>query len=510
LQASLTEQNLFRYLVTGVKDYAIFALNQSGHIASWNPGAERIKGYKAEEVIGKHFSIFYSEEAKSQGQPDFELAEALTKGSYEEEGWRLRKDGSQFRADVVISTLYDEEGTHIGFAQVTRDLSERVKAKAQTTDSAVALGASENAFNIMIAAVKDYAIFSLTPEGIIESWNVGAQRIKGYLAQEIIGKHFSIFYTQEAKERKHPEYELEQAIKNGSYEEEGWRVRKDGQQIWASVTITPVFRTNGALKGFVKVTRDLTERKRYESELERARDEAILANSLKSRFVANVTHEIRTPLSGIVGLSQLIAQDTNLDRQTCETSTQIFKASKQLLVILNDLLDFAKLEAGKVELEHIPYDVAKVVDEVVGLSKGQAENKSLSISVTIDPQVPNIFVGDPNKLRQVLNNLVHNAIKFTENGGIEVFVEKQVESLFFSVADTGIGIALETQEKLFKPFVQAHESTTRLFGGTGLGLSISQQLVELMGGTIGLVSQPGQGTTIWFILPIRSSVAEGL
>jgi PAS domain S-box-containing protein len=510
LQAPFSDEKLFRYLVKGVKDYAIFALSQSGHIASWNPGAERIKGYKAEEVIGKHFSIFYTEEVKRKGHPDFELAEALTKGSYEEEGWRLRKDGTLFRANVLISALYDEEGKHIGFAKVVRDLSEREKATANATDSAVARVTRESAFNLMIAAVKDYAIFSLTPEGIIDSWNAGAERIKGYTADEIIGKHFSIFYTQEAKDRKHPEFELEQAIKNGSYEEEGWRLCKDGHQIWASVTITRIIGSNGALKGFVKVTRDLTERKRYESELERARDEAILANALKSRFVANITHEIRTPLSGVVALSQLMAEDTSLDQQTSETGTRIFESSKQLLVILNDLLDFAKLEAGKVGVEHISYDLAKVVDDVVGLAKAQAENKNLSISVTIDPEVPKIFVGDPNKLRQVLNNLVHNAIKFTEIGGIEVFVEKRADSLFFSIADTGIGIAPETQEKLFRPFVQAHESTTRLFGGTGLGLSIAQQFVELMGGTIGLVSQPGQGTTIWFILPIRSSVAEGL
>jgi PAS domain S-box-containing protein len=510
LQTSLSDENLFRYLVKGVKDYAIFALDRSGYIVSWNPGAERIIGYKAEEVIGKHFSIFYTEEAKSKVHADFELAAALEKGSYEEEGWRVRKDGNLFRANVVISALYDEVGKHIGFAIVTRDLSEREKATADATDSAVALETSENAFNLMIAAVKDYAIFSLSPEGIILSWNVGAERIKGYKAKEAIGKHFSIFYTQEAKERTHPEYELEEAIKNGSYEEEGWRVRKDGQQIWASVTITPIISSRGTLEGFLKVTRDLTERKRYESELERARDEAILANALKSRFVANITHEIRTPLSGVVGLSQLIAEDKNLDPQTRETSHRIFEASKQLLVILNDLLDFAKLEAGKVDVEHIPYNIANVIDDVVGLSKAQAENKSLSISITIDPEVPHIFVGDPNKLRQVLNNLVHNAIKFTETGGIEVFVEKQPESLFFSVADTGIGIKAEIQEKLFRPFVQAHESTTRLFGGTGLGLSIAQQLIELMGGTIGLVSQPGEGTTIWFTLPITSSIAEGL
>jgi PAS domain S-box-containing protein len=501
LQDPLIRENLFRYLVTGVTDYAIFALDASGRIASWNPGAERIKGYKAEEAIGKHFSIFYTEEAKSSGHPDFELAEALAKGSYEEEGWRVRKDGTQFLANVTISALHDESGKHIGFAKVTRDLSERQKTTELAAQSVADLEASESVFNLMIAAVKDYAIFLLSPEGFIQSWNAGAERIKGYSADEVIGKHFSIFYTQEAKDRKHPEYELEQAIKNGSYEEEGWRVRKDGGQIWASVTITTVRRSNGTLKGFVKVTRDLTERKRYESELEQARDEAILANALKSKFIANITHEIRTPLSGVVGLSQLIAQDSNLDQQTKETGTRIFDASKQLLAILNDLLDFAKLEAGRVEVESITYEVAKVVDDVIGLSKAAAKEKRLSIAVIIDPLVPRTFVGDPNKVRQVLNNLVHNAIKFTEVGGIEVFVEKQDETLFFSVTDTGIGISAERQDKLFKPFVQAHESTTRLFGGTGLGLSIAQQLVELMGGTIGLVSEAGQGTTIWFTLP---------
>ena len=162
---------------------------------------------------------------------------------------------------------------------------------------------------------------------------------------------------------------------------------------------------------------------------EQARDEAVLANALKSKFVANVTHEIRSPLSGVVGLSQLIAQNTNLDQDTHETGVRIFEASKRLLAILNDLLDFAKLEAGKVTVEHIPYDVAQIIDSVVGLSKPQADEKNLSISVSIDATVPSSVVGDPNKVRQVLQNLVNNAIKFTEVGGIEVFVERQDESI---------------------------------------------------------------------------------
>ncbi len=507
-QSLETSENAFNLMIAAVKDYAIFSLSPEGIIQSWNAGAERIKGYTAEEAIGRHFSLFFTQEAKDRKHPEYELEQAIKNGSYEEEGWRLRKDGGQIWVSATITPVRNAEGKGTGFVKVTRDLSERRAAESAAVKSAEALEESESAFNLMTAAVKDYAIFLLSPEGIIQSWNAGAERIKGYKAKEAIGRHFSIFYTQEAKDRKHPEYELEQAIKNGSYEEEGWRVRKDGSQIWVSVTITPVIISGGVLKGFVKVTRDLTERKHYEKELEQARDDAVLANALKSKFVANVTHEIRTPLSGVVGLSQLIAQDTNLDQQNHESAIRIFEASKQLLVILNDLLDFAKLEAGKVEIENVPYDVSKVIDDVVGLAKPQAQDKKLSISVTIDSQVPNTVIGDPNKLRQVLNNLIHNAIKFTEIGGIDVFVEKQDESLFFSVTDTGIGIAPETQDKLFKPFVQAHESTTRLFGGTGLGLSIAQQLIELMGGTLGLVSEPGQGATIWFVLPLKSSLGE--
>ena len=200
----------------------------------------------------------------------------------------------------------------------------------------------------MVAAVKDYGIFAISPEGKILTWNEGAKGIKGYTAEEIIGKHFSIFYTEEAKKSNHPAFELEQALKNGSYAEEGWRVKKDGSRFWASVTITPVL---SGLGGFVKVTRDLTERRRIELELAEALDQAIIANRLKSQFVANVTHEIRTPLSGVLSLGEIIAADPKLSSDTHEAAVRVFEASKQLLGILNNLLNFAKLEAGRVEIE---------------------------------------------------------------------------------------------------------------------------------------------------------------
>ncbi len=362
----------------------------------------------------------------------------------------------------------------------------------------------EKLLKYLIKGVKDYAIFALDPNGIITTWNIGAQRAKGYTAEEIIGKHFSTFYTEEAKKIDHPAFELAEAIKNGSYEEEGWRVRKDGTLFWAHVTITALIDETGELIGFAKVTRDLTERKKYEEDLKAARDQAVLANQLKTRFVANITHEIRTPLSGIIGLSELIADNETLPKDTQDSGERIFDASKNLLILLNDLLDFAKLEAGKIELEDVPFTIEEVFDEVRGLSESNAKEKGLSVSFSFDKALGGQLHGDYRKLRQILLNLVNNSIKFTSSGGIEVSVEKQEDIMLFAVTDTGMGISKDIQESLFKPFAQGHNSDA--FGGTGLGLSICQQFVELLGGEIGMESKPMQGTTIWFTLPIKDGV----
>ena len=499
--------SLFKYLVQGVKDYAIFALDPAGTIVSWNPGAERAKGYKEAEIVGKHFSIFYLPESIASKHPQRELEAALRDGSYEEEGWRLRKNGQRFWANVTITALYDEHGTHIGFAKITRDLTERRAAEKLAEASVENLRQTEEVFNLLVSAVKDYAIFIMDPKGHIRTWNSGAQRIKGYLPKEIIGKHFSTFYTEEAIAIKHPDFELREAIAKGSYEEEGWRLRKDGTQFWASITITTIFQDD-KVAGFVKVTRDLTERKNYELALEAARDEAILANQLKSKFVASITHEIRTPLTGIVGLSELISKDEACSEDIRETGSRIFEAAKQLLVILNDLLDFSKLEAGKMSSETVPFDVRDVVDRVRGLCEAKATTKSLNLRVDISENVPKMVVGDPTKIRQVLLNLVDNAVKFTESGGVEIAVEKSDDDILYSVTDTGIGIEEELQKNLFQPFVQAEQSTTRLYGGSGLGLSIAHQIVSLLGGKIGMASQPGNGTTVWFTLPVKEELSH--
>lgn len=361
----------------------------------------------------------------------------------------------------------------------------------------------EKLFKHLVQSVSDYAIFALDPSGTVVSWNKGAERIKGYKANEIIGKSFTTFYTEEEKKRDHPAFELKQALKNGAYEEEGWRIKKDGSQFWASVIITTLHDNDGTHLGFAKVTRDLTERKLNEIRLEEALDQALLANKAKSEFVANITHEIRTPLAGIIGLSELIARDENVDSETREAVSIIFDSSKLLLGLLNDLLDFSKLEAGKANVDNVLYSPKEIINDIIRLVRPKIEQKHLEFAVRIADNVPKQVFGDSNKVRQILLNLISNALKFTESGGIEIFVEQRNNNIYFSVTDTGIGVLPESQDKLFQPFSQAHNSTARLYGGTGLGLSIAQQYVQLMNGEIGLFSQLGRGSTFWFVLPIN-------
>jgi PAS domain S-box-containing protein len=258
-------QKPFRMQVEGVRDYAIFMLDPEGHVSSWNTGAQLIKGYRPEEILGKHFSIFYQAGAVERGWPEHELRVARKEGRFEDEGWRVRKDGSVFWANVVITALYDENGELKGFLKITRDLTVRRRQEDLLRES-------EERFRLLIEGVKDYAIFMLDPEGRISSWNQGAQLIKGYRPEEILGKHFSVFYPAEAVARGWPEHELRVAREVGRFEDEGWRVRKDGSVFWANVIITALYGAKGELKGFSKITRDLTERRRQEELLKESEE----------------------------------------------------------------------------------------------------------------------------------------------------------------------------------------------------------------------------------------------
>ena len=256
----------FAKLVSGVRDYAVFLLDRHGHVITWNAGAERIKGYRAEEIRGQHFSVFYPSDAVSSGWPAHELEVAAATGRFEDEGWRVRKDGSRFWASVVITALRDESGEVRGFLKITRDLTDRKQAEEK-------LRLGEERFRLLVEGVKDYAIFMLDPQGRVETWNAGAERLKGYAASEIIGQHFSSFYPPEAIAKDWPAEELRRATAEGRVEDEGWRVRKDGSRFWASVVITPLRDDAGTLRGFAKVTRDLTDRKAAEDSARRLMQE---------------------------------------------------------------------------------------------------------------------------------------------------------------------------------------------------------------------------------------------
>jgi PAS domain S-box-containing protein len=254
--------DLYRRLVESVSHYAIFALDAKGYVTSWNPGAQHIKGYTGDEIIGRHFSSFYPPEDTAWGKPAWELEVAAREGRIEDEGWRVRKDGSRFWANVVISAMRNSQGEVTGFAKVTRDLTERRNAEE-------ALRHSEERFRLLVQSVRDYAILMLDAEGKIASWNEGAQQIKGYSADEILGRSFTLFYPPEAIADGFPQRELDVAARDGRFEDEGWRVRKDGSRFWANVVITALRNSDGRLVGFAKVTRDLTARREAEAQARR-------------------------------------------------------------------------------------------------------------------------------------------------------------------------------------------------------------------------------------------------
>ena len=505
----------FVSMVAAVKDYAIIALDPMGTITTWNEGARSITGFEASEAIGKNFSIFYPVDDQAKQLPVQALRTATEAGRFFEEGWRVRKNGTSFWADDTITCVKDESNNLRGFLKVTRDLSERRHAEEL-------LRRSNEVFTLTVAAVKEYAIFLLDPNGKILTWNAGAERFKGYVASEIIGKHFSIFYPEELRKIDHPSEELRLAKLNGHYEEEGWRLRKDGSTFLARVTITSVCDEHGEHRGFVKVTQDLTKQKMSEEDIRQARDEAIRSSELKSQFVANVSHEIRTPMAGIIGMAELLHTDPELNDEQRELAEHLLDSGKRLLIVLNDILDFSKLEAGRVNLDVTEFSPRLLANEVcqsfISLSRG----KDLEMVLDIDEGIPEKLFGDEVKIRQVLSNLVGNAVKFTNAGSIQLSVRSaeigalsddnvfngNTVPVLFEVHDTGIGITPEQKEKLFQPFIQADGSTRRRFGGTGLGLSISKGYVQLMHGTIDVESEQGKGSVFRVVVPLQKQVAN--
>jgi PAS domain S-box-containing protein len=502
----------FKLLVESVRDYAIFMLDPSGHVLTWNAGAERFKGYRADEIIGQHFSRFYLPEALARGLPQHELEVASKVGAFEDEGWRVRKDGSLFWANVVITAMRDVQGELVGFAKVTRDLTRR---RAHEED----LRRSEERFRLLVEGVSEYAIFMLDPNGRVSTWNSGAERIKGYTADDIIGQHFSIFYPEDARESRWPDHELQVAAETGKFIDTGWRLRKDGTTFWANVTITALRDEKGLLLGFAKLTRDLTQAKRVEAiesanqqreellDAERnARMTAQRATRLKDEFLATLSHELRTPLSAILGWTQILlrAESSKGPDEQKRAIEVIDRNARAQVKLIDDLLDLSRIMTGKLRLDLHQVSFASVIEAAVDSAKPSADVKGIRLKAILGSSSQDIVSADSARLQQVVWNLLTNAIKFTPKGGqVQVLLQRVNSHLELSVSDTGIGIPANYLPHVFDRFSQKDSSTTRAFGGLGLGLAICRQLVELHGGVIRVASQgEGKGATFSVQLPL--------
>ncbi|MDY7227811.1 PAS domain S-box protein [Hyalangium rubrum] len=484
----------FRLLLGSIRDYVIFMLDTEGRVSTWNAVAEHTKGYRAEEIIGQHFSRFYTPEDRLAGRPQRLLRQAVEQGRVEDEGWRLRKDGTRFWADVIISAVRDASGTLRGFSKVTRDLTERRRAQEQ-------LRVSEERFRLLISGVKDYAIFMLDPRGYVVTWNEGAERINGYRAEEIIGQRFTRFYPEEEILAGKCDRELEVALREGRFEEEGWRLRKDGTRFWASVVITAIHDSAGRHSGFAKVTRDLTERRKLEEERVRVA-QAQEALRLRDEFLSIASHELKTPLTALqLQLHSLRDRVEALDARVVSKVDRAARSSERLSALIEALLDVSRIATGRFELNPQRFDLSEAVREAGERLREAATQAGCELLV----KVPESLSGKWDRLRveQVLTNLLSNAIKYAANAPIEVSLVQEEDTAVLEVSDRGPGIPEADLSRIFERFERAAE--VRHYGGLGLGLYVVREIVKAHDGMVTAHNRPGGGACFTIRLPLAPS-----
>ena len=494
------DDSRFRLLIDSVTDYAIYMLDAQGAVVSWNPGAQRFKGYEEDEILGEHFSRFYTDEDKATELPRRALETADREGRFEAEGWRVRKDGSRFWAHVVIDPIRDKSGVLIGYAKITRDLTDRKRAQE-------ALRLSEERFRLLVESVSDYAIYMLDPTGIVSSWNLGAQRFKGYSPDEIIGQHFSRFYTDEDRAIDFPSRALATAAGEGRFEAEGWRVRKDGTRFWAHVVIDSIRADDGTLLGFAKITRDLTERKEAQRALEKAREAFFQAQKIEAvgQLTGGIAHDFNNLLMAVLGSLELLKRRVPEDPRVHRLIDNAHQAAQRGASLTQRMLAFARRQ----DLSLAPVEIPELVRGMADLLQ-----RSLGPTVAIETRFPLTIapvMADSNQLELALLNLAMNARDAMPQGG-PVVISAQEETVgegealglepgayvCLSVADEGEGMPEEVLARAVEPFF-----TTKGVGkGTGLGLSMVQGLAEQSGGGLRILSEAGAGTTVQVWLPV--------
>jgi PAS domain S-box-containing protein len=495
----------YRLLVEGIKDYLIYMLDTEGHIITWNEGAQQLTGYLSSEIIGKHFSIFYNPNDLASDKPALELETARRAGKYEEEGWRVKKNGSVFRASIVLTAVYNDENTLIGFSKIIMDLTERNIEES-------ALRQSEERYRLLVEQAADYGIFMLDDKGRIVSWNEGAKKIKGYDSSEVIGKYFSLFYPQEDIYNGKPAHELTVARQTGKYEEEGWRLRKDGSRFWANVIITAVYNSNGALVGFSKVTRDLTERKKSEQEavasaekyrqvakeMEVINAELTNTNHELEQFTSIVSHDLQEPLRTVKSFLYLINQKVDKE-QVVDIKPYVTKsilAANRMKELIENVLNYSQV--SKVQISNVTHSFDQIFDHVLQNLKGTLDE--IGATFRFEGCEGKMINGDQVQLIQLFQNLISNGIKFTDGKQPEIKIAYNDDAgyVLFSVSDNGIGMDSDSRLKIFDPFRRLHAA--RNYPGAGMGLAICKKVVERHQGRIWVESQPGFGSIFYFTL----------
>ena len=496
-EASKSSEGRFRMLVEAITDYAIYMLDPDGTVTSWNPGAKRFKGYDESEIIGENFSRFYTEEDRKSGLPQRALETAKREGKFEQEGWRVRKDGTKFWAYVVIDPIRDGAGRLVGYAKITRDLTERRKAEANLREN-------QQQFRLLVQGVTDYAIYLLSPEGYVSSWNPGAQRIKGYAPEEIIGQHFSRFYTEEDRQAGLPQQTIAIATREGRFEREGWRLRKDGTKFFANVVVDAIHNPDGSLLGFAKITRDITERTKAERALEEAREALLQSQKMEAigHLTGGIAHDFNNLLMAIQGSLELLRRRLpSDDPRVTQLIDNAFHGAQRGAALTQRMLAFARRQ----ELKLVPLDVHDVVQRMANLLQSSL-GPSIRVETHFPLELPRINA-DANQLELALLNLAINGRDAMPKGGtVTISATKRTDVpglkagdyLCVSVTDTGTGMDEETLKRAMEPFF-----TTKGVGkGTGLGLPMVHGMAEQSGGTLLLKSRPGRGTSAELCLPV--------
>ncbi|SEO05072.1 PAS domain S-box-containing protein [Duganella sp. CF517] len=496
--AQAREAERFRHFIVSVTDYAIYTLSPEGVVITWNAGAQRFKGYREDEIVGRHFSVFYTAEEQARGRPALALEQARTTGKFEDEGWRVRKDGTRFVASVVLDPIWDAAGVLLGFTKITRDVTARRAAQDE-------LHASEERFRLLVQGVTDYAIYMLSPDGVVTNWNEGARRIKGYEAHEVVGRSFAMFYTPEDQAASAPAVALSTALGEGRFEREGWRVRKDGTRFWANVVIDPIRDADGKLLGFAKVTRDITERRLAAEQLERTRESLLQSQKLEAigKLTGGIAHDFNNLLNVVMnGLDILrTVADRTAQRRAMDAME---RAAQRGAALTQQLLAFARQQP----LRREAHDVGRVIRSFDAVLH-RAVPSRVRLRLRIAPDLPSVLI-DPTQFEAALLNLVVNARDaMHDHGDVTIDVDTvrlaagDVGQLAaggyvrVAVTDSGTGMAPETVARAVEPFF-----TTKAVGkGTGLGLSQVYGLAQQCQGDLAITSVMGEGTTVALYFP---------